>query len=652
MKFKKAIAGIAALALTLSAVPRLETLHADNLADRYSDNAVFYSADGLAVPFEGNVSAEPNAAVITKGDFSYMVQPDGTIYISDYNREIENVVFPSEMDGKTVTRVRVFDASGKKHVTVTIPASVTNISFSVNSGSILKEIIVDEKNKNYASKDGVLFNKDFTTLVRYPVGKSTEEPEYTLPDTVNTVNGGFSSTNMTAINATDKNPNFSSVDGVLYNKDKTSLIVYPRCKSGTAFVVPKTVTSIVSSAFSSCENLASVTLQEGLKTIKSSAFNSCTKITSIAIPASVSEIANGAFAYSYLESITVNENNKDYFTEKGVLFNKDASILILYPPKKSDTAYTVPDTVETIGRAAFTRSELSEITFGKSLSAIEGVAFQMCRNITSVVLPDGIKVIDHAAFADCSKLSSVTIPADVERLSNVTMTTDNYNGYMNLGDSYMNIFVNCSKDLVIQGTPGTVAEKYALYWGIQFNENPTFSDNQNNTGVTIMAPEGSLPENTVLNVEKVPNEDNDEVSFNITLTSNGKEVQPNGKVTVKIPVPAGFTASECKVFYKDPEGNYTDMKAVNNGNYLVFTTDHFSEYVVTAKDLAPKGKLGDVYKDGEVDIRDARKLLQAVSGNIELTAEEKAVADVYADGSIDIRDARMLLQAASGSIEL
>ena len=66
----------------------------------------------------------------------------------------------------------------------------------------------------------------------------------------------------------------------------------------------------------------------------------------------------------------------------------------------------------------------------------------------------------------------------------------------------------------------------------------------------------------------------------------------------------------------------------------------------------PAVKLGDVYQDDKIDIKDARKVLQAVSGNIELTDEEKAAADVYEDGNIDIRDAKRLLQAASGSIEL
>ena len=184
------------------------------------------------------------------------------------------------------------------------------------------------------------------------------------------------------------------------------------------------------------------------------------------------------------------------------------------------------------------------------------------------------------------------------------------------------------------------------------------TDEENKTGVVVIADKEVLEEGTVLNVEKKSDEqsDPDGVTYDITLTLNGEKVQPDGDVTVKIPVPDGIDEATCKVYYRDlsdGKEKFVDMEAVVENGFLVFTTDHFSEYVVTAKDLtAPKGMLGDVFKDDKIDIKDARKLLQAVSGNIQLTAEEEAVADVYEDGSIDIRDARMLLQAASGSIEL
>lgn len=70
------------------------------------------------------------------------------------------------------------------------------------------------------------------------------------------------------------------------------------------------------------------------------------------------------------------------------------------------------------------------------------------------------------------------------------------------------------------------------------------------------------------------------------LDKNGKAVQPNGTVTVKIPVPESFKGEDCKVYREESDGSYTDMKAKLENGYLVFDTDHFSKYVVTTEALS------------------------------------------------------------------
>ena len=647
MKLKKNIAGAAAVAIVAVVLPRIMLANTVSAANSPDESTVFFADSSvMAVIPVGTEIALPNSIVVEEyGDFKYTLNKDGTLYITDYNSEIENIVFPSEIDGKTVTGVDIRDDFSKKHITVTVPASVTQIRIPASSGdSNLKEIIIDEGNKNYASKDGVLFNKDFTMLVRYPAGKSNEEPEYTLPDTVNNIIAwGFVSTNMTAVHVTDNNTSFSSVDGVLFSKDKTELVFYPRCKSGKEFVVPETVTSIGSGAFESCKELASVTLQEGLKTIKKEAFVNCSEITSIVIPASVSAIENGAFAYTSLESITVDENNKYYFTEDGVLFNKDASILILYPPKKSGTTYTIPDTVETVGFSAFAFAGICELNFGKNVSVIEGSAFQDCK-MSSVVLPESIKVVETFSFPYCTLLNSITVPAGLERMGNVTIDTDNYNGMMDYNGDIENVFY-CVNNLTIHGTPGTVAEKYAIYWGIQFNENPIISDEK--TGINVMTPEGAVPDGTVLNVEEKNSEEYpNSAVYEITLTLGEQKVQPNGNVSVRIPIPDGSSGSELKVYYRDENGKLTDMKAVVSGNYIVFVTNHFSEYILTAEKLALDVTLGDVNGDTKINDQDSILLSRFLAewGNEINTA----AADINGDGRVNDQDSIMLARTLAG----
>ncbi len=77
-----------------------------------------------------------------------------------------------------------------------------------------------------------------------------------------------------------------------------------------------------------------------------------------------------------------------------------------------------------------------------------------------------------------------------------------------------------------------------------------------------------------LNFDKV-------TAWDIVLTVDGVETQPEGKVTVRIPVPVGYNAEKCKVYHIDPEtGKLTDMNARVENGYFVFTTDHFSIYSV------------------------------------------------------------------------
>lgn len=92
--------------------------------------------------------------------------------------------------------------------------------------SSLSEIVVDKNNPYYSSDDGVLYNKDITKLLAYPIGKNAVD--YELPDTVSSIServfGSSRPNYLRNINVSENNKYFSSVDGALFNKDKTRLI--------------------------------------------------------------------------------------------------------------------------------------------------------------------------------------------------------------------------------------------------------------------------------------------------------------------------------------------------------------------------------------------------------------------------------------------
>jgi len=176
--------------------------------------------------------------------------------------------------------------------------------------------------------------------------------------------GAFGGPGLMSINVYESNPAYSSLDGVLFNKAKDTLIVYPCGKQGP-YTIPKGVVSI--------EKFAG------------SQFSGCTGLTSITIPASVANIAEKTFGPG-LTYITVHEDNPAYSSLGGVLFNKAKDTLKEYPAGR-EYPYTIPDGVKHIGARAFS-----------------GAA-----GLTSVTLPKSVASIGFGAFMDCSGLVSITI---------------------------------------------------------------------------------------------------------------------------------------------------------------------------------------------------------------------------------------------------
>lgn len=99
-----------------STLPKFVTNNVLNAVEPHSEQAVIFSDGTMAIIPEGAEIARPNSSIVVEdGDFTYVEQKVGTLYITDYNREIENLVFPSEIDGKIVTRICLYDTYYKKH---------------------------------------------------------------------------------------------------------------------------------------------------------------------------------------------------------------------------------------------------------------------------------------------------------------------------------------------------------------------------------------------------------------------------------------------------------------------------------------------------------------------------------------------------------
>ena len=185
-------------------------------------------------------------------------------------------------------------------------------------------------------------------------------------------------------------------------------------------IINEGITSIESSAFYNCSNLTNITIPNTVTSIGTWAFRNCTALTSITIPNGVTSISSWVFeGCTGLTKIVVDSDNNNYCDINGVLFNKDATELVIYPLGETDTSYTIPDGVTTIGNYAFDGcTGLTSITIPDSVTNISIYAFQKCTSLTSIVIPDRVTSIGMNAFNGCKALTSVTLPSSISKIGN------------------------------------------------------------------------------------------------------------------------------------------------------------------------------------------------------------------------------------------
>lgn len=341
-------------------------------------DGIYYNlSDGAA-----EVTAVPNSGTY-KGD---IVIPESFTY-----------------DGETyrVTSIAASAFSGCKHVTsVSLPASVTTIGDNAFTGC--------EK------LTAITLPAELTSIGKSAFSSCKELTAITIPAKVETIGSGaftdckgLASISVAAGNATYSSP--SNCNAIV--QTATNLLILG-CKNT---VIPASVTSIGSGAFSGCSDLAAITIPSGMTQIAKDAFTGCTGLTAVT-----------------LESATLVSAPKTTETSMKSLFGTQVETYTVgngitgigayaFYGSKSATAINIPSTVTSFGNNAFSGCKsLTAITIPNGITSIPDYAFYGCNSLTSINIPATVTEIGRDAFSQCRSLTSVTIPTGVTKIKDYT----------------------------------------------------------------------------------------------------------------------------------------------------------------------------------------------------------------------------------------
>ena len=345
------------------------------------------------------------AGTQTADGWSYETNSNGTLTITGYSGTETKVTVPATIGGKSVSEIGY-------------------AAFASNS--VLEEMTVSEGIQTV--------NGDVFTM--------SSLKKLWLPASLNTFRPSANMDKLEGIYADSASQFYKDVDGVLYNKNMTTLVKYPAQKKATTFAVPGSVTALADSsmdsniflqkivlpdsvelvdfgAFKNCSKLSDVTLPEQCKSVGQFAFSG-TALTSFYIPAALDTLGAGAFMNTKISSMTVSpQNTKFYLDGKGGLYEHSNSTHLsadfsqwhrvceeLFYYYGSDEEYTILDGTITLEMYSFCNSN----------------------NLKKLVMPDSVQTLESSWLSDCSNLEELYLSPSLSILN---------------ADSYVN--VSCQK---------------------------------------------------------------------------------------------------------------------------------------------------------------------------------------------------------------
>lgn len=306
-------------------------------------------AEGVVVIGEKNKAqdnhnrAERVSGPHTSGYWTYYLLDDGTAEISDHdynNHNPDTLTVPATLDGYQVSSIG-YNGAFSYSETIVIPDSITNVL--ENPSAAVYKIVVSPEHPTLATIDGVLFNKEYKRLLYYP--------------------------------------NFSKAD--------------------TTYNIPKGIREIADRAFSSDDNLQTVTIPDTVTRIDGNPFFNCTGIT----------------------KLSISSTHPNLVMSGGALIDQDTGTLLIYLTSSKATEFAVPSGVTAIANNAFAyEKELATVFLPSGVTSIGDNAFLSCDNLSYISLPEGLTEIGADAFYGCDKLTSIEFPSTLTTIGNAAFT--------------------------------------------------------------------------------------------------------------------------------------------------------------------------------------------------------------------------------------
>lgn len=298
----------------------------------------------------------------SNGEYSYSIKEDGTIKLESYEGEQEDVIIPEYIEGMRVSEL-----------------------------------------------DGTFGNSDVTTVK--------------IPKTIEMITpGSLAGFYMQRIDVDADNPNYCSIDGVLFDKKVKTLCQYPGDHGKDIYSIPEGIETIEMYAFDFSEQLTNIILPDSLKIVRDSAFR-LVGIKNIEFSENVEVIEPSCIVgCEKLEEIDVSPQNKFYTEIDGVLFDKNIEVLLAYPGGKRNEEYDVPEGIKQIGEAAFFKCEnLKKITLPETLEDIGAEAFGSCSGLMEIQIPYNVKKLPEEVFSGCTSLKNIYLPYGLEDIDDFAL---------------------------------------------------------------------------------------------------------------------------------------------------------------------------------------------------------------------------------------